>query len=176
LRAALFALALAACSGSSRYDLYVHIQVKPKHWIREEPDLVVALNENGQQLDTCRILHESSGDCHLNAVLADVNDFELVLVDRKGRAHLDTAAKLNTLIEMKTEGEIKAAEIRIQPGYPWLALRLIGCAGGIALALGAMRRFRTQIFPPEPEPPKCSHCGKRIADNALRCDHCGAAQ
>lgn len=166
----------AAALTAGHYDIDVHIKVKAKHWIRSEPDLVVALVDAGQQVDACRIESAASGDCHFEAMLDDPQKLELVLVDRDGSATLPASATTGTLVEMDTHGEVKAAEIVLVPGRNWLLVRFAGLGGGIAAALLAMRGFKKKLFVAEPGPPRCAHCDKRIAENALRCEHCGAAQ
>ena len=162
-------LVLAAAATAltpGRYDVDVHLKVKPKHWIRSEPDLVVSLFDGDRQVDTCRIESAASGDCRFEGVLDDPQNIELVLVDRDGGATLPAGAVTNTLTEMKTRGELKSAEIMFFPARNWLLYHFAGLGGGVAVALLAMRGFRKKLFVAEPGPPRVPDDDPAIANGA----------
>lgn len=189
MKHALAVLVIAAChrmpEGSpilpGTYALAVHVEVKAKHWIRKEPDLPITMRVDGQDVGDCLIEHAASGDCRFEARLGEDSGIALEVNDREGGAVLVHSEGWRTgkHLVMTTMGAVKEATLVIEPALGWWDVngwRVAGLGMGVAAALGVMGGFRRKLFVADAGPPRCTHCGKRIAEDALKCDYCGAAQ
>jgi hypothetical protein len=162
----------------------LHVDVKPRHLIREEPDLVLGLYVDGAHVADCRAAHTAHGACAFDDAieLGAASALGVQLVDRDGSATLTDPSTwgVEMAMPMIPHGDVTGATIVIAPWRSWWARHawwLVGGALGALAIAGGLFAFRKRLFPPPPvvpPPPTCAHCGKRLAATDARCAHCGA--